>query len=163
MSDATVILAAAHESLRKLVDEFLQALDGIPNDVLNTWKPKAEQQGGGEMNTFAALGVHCATAGTWMLVHQVFGEDFPRNRDAEFEATATISDIQALFSDMLNALESRTGVEVDLSAMPPTIRESIPHWNRAAWLLHAVDHTALHVGHAQIMRQLWLAERSSQA
>lgn len=159
------MLEGAYRSLTLLVDDFLKSLDGIPEEDLNTWKPSAAESGGGEMNTLAAMGVHCATAGTWMLVHQVYGKEFPRDRDAEFEATATVAQIEALFREMLSRFRELIdcGEEIDLEAAPPTVRERIPDWNRAAWLFHAIDHTALHVGHAQIMRQLWLAERSSQA
>ncbi|MEJ7902014.1 MAG: hypothetical protein WKF63_09200 [Thermomicrobiales bacterium] len=32
-------------------------------------------------------------------------------------------------------------------------------WKAAEILLHALDHTALHVGHMQVQRQLWEADR----
>lgn len=159
MNDA--LFSAAQQSLQKLVTEFLEALDGIPEDDLNTWKPAAEQNGGGEMNTLAALGVHTALAGSWMIVHQTFGHAFPRDRMLEFTATATREELDTLFEAMMQRFADliESDGDFDLGAMPPSIRPTAPDWTRMAWLLHAIDHTALHLGHVQITRQLWLAER----
>ncbi|MCA9833261.1 MAG: DUF664 domain-containing protein [Thermomicrobiales bacterium] len=157
-----LVLRAAHQSLGKLVKEYLEALDGISDEDLNTWLPGAVSNGGGEMNTFAAMSVHVIGAGSWMLFHQVFGEEVARDREAEFHATATRQEIDDLFATMLSRLADHieSDADLDLYSLPPTIRETVPDWTRAAWLFHAIDHTALHLGHAQIQRQLWLAERN---
>lgn len=128
------IIEGAYRSLSLLADDFLSALDGIPEDDLNTWIPTAAAEGGGEMNTLAAMAVHTATAGTWMLVHQVYGQDYPRDREAEFEARATREEIESKFAEMLRRFRELidSGVEIDMVAMPPTIRDRIPDWNRAA-------------------------------
>ena len=155
------ILDAAYDALEKLLAEYREALDGIPDDDLAAWRPSTEEGGGGEMNTLAALAVHTASAGGWMLHHQVYGDALPRDREAEFRAVATRDEIDAIFEGWLASFRARidAGDDVDLGAMPPTIRESIPHWTRMHWLFHMIDHTALHLGHVQIHRQLWLAER----
>ncbi len=157
------ILEATYDALDKLLTDYEAALDGIPDSDLASWKPAAETAGGGEMNTFAAMAVHTASAGGWMLHHQVFGDELPRDREAEFRAIATRDEIDAVFEGWLASFRERmeSGEEIDLTAMPPTIRESIPHWTRMHWLLHMIDHTALHLGHAQIQKQLWLAERGN--
>ena len=155
------LLRAAHQSLGNLVTDFLKALDGIPDEDLNRWKPAAEQQGGGDMSTFAALGVHTASAATWMILHQTFGHDFPRDRVLEFEAETTRAEIDDLFHTLMQRFGEliETDGDVDLTALPPSIRPAFPEWNRTNWLLHAIDHTAQHLGHIEITRQLWLAER----
>lgn len=157
------VLHAAHVTLSKLVKDYLEAIEGIPDDDLNTWKPAAEQNGGGEMTSLAGLSVHTALAGTWMIVHQVFGHEFPRERILEFTTTSTHAEIEALFATMLDRLAelSAADPDLDLSAPPASIRPALPDWDRAAWLFHALDHTGLHLGHAQITRQLWLAERAA--
>jgi hypothetical protein len=113
------------------------------------------------MNTLAAMSVHTVQAGAWRIVHQVFGHDYPRDRDAEFTATASRAEIDAMFDTMLRRFVEliEEQPDVDLSAMPPTIRESSPDWTKLQYLVSLVEHTALHLGHAQITRQLWLAER----
>ncbi len=159
-----VIFTGTRHVLTRLIADFQAALDGIPDDDLNTWLPSAASHGGGEMNTLAALCVHTAKAGTWMLVHQVFGQNYDRDREGEFHATATRQEIDSLFADMLARFDALTAEhpQVDLAAMPTTIRPALPDWDKAAWLQHAVEHTGLHLGHAQITRQLWLAERAGQ-
>lgn len=155
------ILRATQASLKSLVGEYLEALDGIPDEDISTWKPSVEQHGGGEMNTLAGLSVHTALAGTWMLVHQIFGEDFPRDRDTEFQATATRAEIDDLFAQMLTRFNSliESNPDIDLSAPATTRRPTRPDANKAEFLIHVADHTAQHLGHAQIHKQIWLVER----
>lgn len=158
-----VILQATSTSLERIVRDFVQTLDGIPDTDLNTWKPAAEQNGGGEMNTLAGMSVHAIEAANWRIVHQIFGMDYPRNREAEFTATATGAELRDRFAHMVdrfNTLIAGHG-DIDLSSMPPTVREESPDWTRLNYLVSLVEHTALHLGHAQITRQLWLAERNS--
>lgn len=156
------ITTAVYDVIDSLVIDMMKTMNGIPEEDLNTWKPNAEQQGGGEMNTFAAIAIHTASAGRWMLNHQVCGEEFSRDREAEFHATATRAEIEACFQDWLSDMRRHldTMGEIDLSQMPATIRENHPTWTRAHWLLHMVDHTGIHLGHLQIQRQAWEAERS---
>lgn len=158
-----VIFAATRKSLHKLVTEFLATLDGIPDEDLNTWIPAAATNGGGEMNTLAGLAVHTAEAAAWMIQQQTFGEDFDLARVVNWNVTTNREEINALFAAMLDRFDElvESDADVNLADLPVNVRPSLPDWNRAAWLLHALDHTALHLGHAQITRQLWLAERGS--
>ena len=160
MNDMTSIVV---EVVENLVTDFLSALDGIPDEDLASWKPAVSREGGGEMNTLAAMAVHTASAGRWMFVHQVCGEDLDRDRDAEFHAVATRAEIEAHFQEFLDAMRERACVleSTDLDQMPPTIRPNHPTWTRAHWLFHMVEHTGIHVGHAQIHRQLWEAEKGT--
>lgn len=157
-----VILEATYASLEKLVAAFLEAIDGIPDDDLNTWKPSAEQQGGGEMNTLGAMSVHTAQAATWRIVHQIFGQNYPRDREAEFSASASREEIDERFGTLLSKFAEliEADPDVDLTSLPPTIHVDHPDRTRMDWLVSTIDHTALHLGHAEIHRQLWLAERA---
>ena len=156
------LLRSAHRSLTELVRAYQEALEGIPDNDLNTWLPVAASSGGGEMNTLAAMSVHVIGAANWMIFHQVFGEDVPRDRAAEFQATTTRAEIDDGFATLLARFADRieSSDDIDLYAPPPTVREAQPDWDRATLLFHAIDHTALHLGHLQIHRQLWLAERN---
>lgn len=157
------ILNATYTVFERSVNQYLEAIDGITDDDLNTWKPSAEQQGGGPMNTLSAMSVHMAHAAGWRIVHQVFGHDYPRDRESEFTATATRAEINELFTSVLTRFRELidSGQEIDLNSMPATIRDDHPDRNRLDWLVSTIEHTALHLGHAQIHRQLWLAERAS--
>lgn len=161
--DARTPLNAAYDMLSVLLSSYQTALDGIPDDDLNGWDASATENGGGEMTRLGPLGGHVVGAGTWMLEHQVFGLDSPRDRDQEFVTPHTRAELDAMFATMLTRFRELidTHGDVDLAALPPTIRDTVPDWNRMMWLLHMIDHTALHVGHAQIQRQLWLAERGA--
>lgn len=149
--------------LENLSDLFLKSLDGIPENDLNSWKPSAEQQGGGDMNTFAALAVHVVAAARQRIEELTFDVPYPRDRDSEFTATATKAEIDELFSTMISEFRGliATNQDIDLTSPPARPRADHPDRTRLDWLLSALDHTGLHVGHVQIHRQLWLAERAS--
>lgn len=158
-----VIFSATRKSLHKLVNAFLVTLDGIPEEDLNSWKPAAAANGGGEMNTLGALAVHTAEAAAWMIEQQTFGEDFDLSRVVDWNVITNREEINALFDTMLARFDELViaNPDVNLGDLPVNVRPSLPDWERAAWLMHAIDHTAEHLGHAQITRQLWLAERNS--
>jgi hypothetical protein len=155
-------LAQATENVvRSLSEDILATLDGVPDEDLGTWWPGAAGNGGGEMNTFAAIAIHTAAAATWMLNHQVLGAEVARDREAEFHATATRAGIQQRYAAWMDDLSAKLAQldQVDLDAAPPSVRPGREDWKRADWLLHVVDHTGLHLGHLQIHRQLWEAEQ----
>lgn len=158
-----VVFSAARKSLHKLVRSFLATLDGIPDEDLNNWKPAAAANGGGEMNTLGALGVHTAEAAAWMIQQQTFGEDFDLSRVVNWNVVTSRDEIDTLFATMLARFDELVAAnpDVNLSDLPVNVRPALPDWERAAWLMHALDHTAEHLGHIQITRQLWLAERNS--
>lgn len=157
------LLTEVYDMLERQLAQFRQAIDGIPEDDLNTWKPSAEAGGGGAMNTFAALAVHITAAGTWRVFQQVYGDEVHRDREAEFHATATKEDIEQMFDAWLAGYRERLerSVQPDLASLPETPRDDHPDWPRRRWLLTVLDHNALHLGHVQIQRQLWIAERKN--
>lgn len=154
------IAMAVADVTQSLAESLLLTLDGIPDEILASWKPAFGHRAGNEINTFAAIAVHTASAGSWMLFHQVLGDEMTRDRESEFHAVATRAEIDHLYEQWMRAMRERLAEldTVDLAQMPPTIRESRKEWNRAHWLLHMVDHTAIHLGHMQLQRQLWDAE-----
>lgn len=154
------LLTDVYRMLEIQLAQFRQAIAGIPDDDLNSWKPAAEAGGGGEMNTFASLAVHITGAGTWRVFQQVYGDDVHRDREAEFHATATADEIDRMFDGWLAGFRERLErpVQPDLASLPETPREDHPDWTRKRWLLTMIDHNALHLGHVQIHRQLWMAE-----
>jgi hypothetical protein len=151
--------------LHELVTDMLRTLRDIPDDVLNTWKPAAAREGDHEMNTFAALAVHAVSAGEFMTLHAVGGQQTNRDRDAEFVATASFATIEERFTCWLEAVDALVMniTDDDLGREPQTDRYQGRGWRNGAVLLHAVDHTALHLGHLQIQRQLWEHETSQQS
>lgn len=152
---------AMERHLTTLVDDIFAAVDGIPADQFNTWKPAAATEGGHEMNTFAAILIHIVSAGEFMTVHAVGGEPSKRVREGEFLATGDLTEIRARYDRWLQGvhdlLENLTYDDLGRSTTEPRYQER--DWRVADVLLHALDHTAVHVGHLQVQRQLWDAEQ----
>lgn len=154
--------ARAYEyQLRNIVNDLLTTLDGIPDDAFNTWKPAAAREGGHEMNTFAALAIHAVSAGEFMTLHAVGGQPSQRDREAEFEATGSLVEIAARYKRWLDGVHALMAgfTDADLDRESFSERYTERDWRAAEILLHALDHTALHLGHLQIQRQLWEAEQ----
>ncbi len=149
--------------LRTNVYDLLAAMRDIPADDFNAWKPAAARDGGHEMNTFAAIAIHVVSAGEFMTLHAVGGEPTDRNREAEFEATGHFAAIEARYVRWLDGVEALVSdlTDDDLARDPSEEKYTSRGWKVAEVLLHALDHTALHLGHVQVQRQLWDAEHAA--
>jgi hypothetical protein len=158
-----LIADAIEGSLRTLTDGMLDALVGIPDDVFTTWKPAAAREGSHEMNTFAALATHAlGAAENWTLI--ITGaRPATRDRAAEFRARTTLAEIRARRDAWLTELHTQLAgmTEADFAASIPAAlaQGNASDWTILRGMVHAVDHTALHLGHIQIQRQLWEYER----
>lgn len=154
---------AACDVLERELARFRAAIAGIPDADLAAWKPAAERHGGGPMSTFSILGAHITGAGTWRLARQVYGDPVHRDRDAEFASTATAEEIAHMLDDWLAGSRERLAREEqpDLASLPDSPRQDHPDWTRLHWLLSMLAHTGIHVGHAQLHRQLWNAEKTA--
>ena len=158
-----LVAATIEATLASLTGDLLDALDGIPAEDLNTWKPAAARDDRHSMNTFAVLATHAlGAAENWTLI--ITGaRAATRDRDAEFRAHTTLAALRtrrdAWLADLHTALETMT--EADFAAPIPAsvIRGTGSGWPVLRGMIHAIDHTALHLGHIQIQRQLWEHER----
>ncbi len=148
---------ALERAIRSYVDDLLEALRDIPQDDFNTWKPAAATDGSHEMNTFAALATHTVSAAEFHALHMVGRRPIDRDRDSEFVAIATYEEIATRFAAFIDALHAvlDSMSEEDFSGAPAPDRPDLEGWTNADWLMHALDHIALHTGHLQIHRQLW--------
>jgi class 3 adenylate cyclase len=109
------------------------------------------------MNSLCVLAVHLAGAERYWIGDVVGRDPSGRDRDAELRARGL--DAAALKARLADVLAHSRGVLEDLAlADLETVRVS-PRDGRefsVAWALaHALEHTAMHVGHAQLVRQLW--------
>jgi hypothetical protein len=149
---------AAASILKEMLGDAMRAIDGIPEDDLNEWRPAAGLE---DINTFYALMTHMLGAGEYWILHAAAGQPTERNRPAEFRATGTKMELveraERWLSDTRSYLDSIT--EADLGRRFVRGGENPLDWSVAECILHAVEHTANHVGHLQIQRQLWDAER----
>ena len=137
-------------NLQEFHDVIRKAIKGLPQHVLD-WKYSPD------MNSMNVLVVHLIGAERYWIGDVIAGEPSGRDRESEFMVRG-ISEIELL--EKLNEienyirrkLETFTLQEVEESRISPrNSREVTVGWA----LCHVLKHTALHVGHIQITRQLW--------
>lgn len=137
------------EDLRSQIAALIQ---GLSVDQLN-WRP-FDQDSGSEFNSLAILVAHITGAEQFWIGEVVGCFPVHRNRDLEFKTIAqSINDLTQLLSQtsmitnkIFTNLSSEKLDEIRLvENRPVPVRWAI---------LHVIDHTALHLGHMQITRQL---------
>lgn len=152
MSDEAAQIASV---LEKTGCDVLAQLKGISYEDLN--RPLTLP----ETNTLFALATHLVGAGEFWALVVAGGRSIPRDRAAEFHASGSLSELSTRYErwiagvhEVLAALEPdrmEQRVDVNRYRSTPTTSEEVSV--REA-LLHAVEHSALHLGHIQITRQL---------
>jgi hypothetical protein len=136
-------------------------IDGLEPEAL-MWRPAPQT------SPIAILIRHCAT-GTPMLLRAAATGRIDRKRYVEEERIPAFADrisdadelralIDQMESDLRRLLPEMPdeGLEGAVESIPPA---EGPPVSRAYMLLHAVDHLREHVGHAQLTRQVWEANR----
>jgi uncharacterized damage-inducible protein DinB len=151
---------AAIHYLRKLTMESFEQIDGVPDDDVNNWRPALGLE---DINTFFALLTHLISSGEYWLLAVAAEQPSHRDRPSEFIATGDIAALRARADAWLaNSEALLDGFTADdyarvvsyvrvISGEPAT--DTI-----ANCVIHSVDHTANHLGHLQLQRQIWNAE-----
>ena len=127
-----------------------EAFLDLPQQALD-WVP------GEGMNSISVLVMHTTGAARFLVGEVVLGVSSQRDRSAEFSAQGlTAAQLQAASQTALDviqaALEKLTLQELEASRVSPRDgRELTVGW----CLAHAFEHTAQHLGHIQITRQIW--------
>jgi hypothetical protein len=109
------------------------------------------------MNSFNVLAVHVAGSERWWIGDLVAGEPSGRVRESEFETRGLSgSDLKERLSASLSycrgVLARLTMEDLETVRIAPVSRKEY----RVGWCLaHTLEHTALHLGHMQLTRQLW--------
>lgn len=138
------------ERLATQVAAMQKTLNGLPDAALD-WAPADG------MNSLAVLATHTAGS-TRFWIGDVAGRDFSgRVRAEEFKVSdISVAELDQLLSAMLAHSQQMLA---GLTAEEWTDTRQIPGQSRVVsvgWaLLHALEHIAEHVGHAQITRELW--------
>jgi uncharacterized damage-inducible protein DinB len=138
------------ERLAKLHSELHRLLDELPEEALD-WSP------GAEMNSVAVIITHVAGSTRFWLGDMAAGEPSKRVREAEFQVhDLTTAALKARLDEGMayarGILPQFTLDELGRLCKSPQHEQSFT----AGWcLLHALEHTAEHVGHVQLMQQLW--------
>jgi len=141
-----------------------ELIAGLPAEALN-WRPIPANEG----EAFNSLGVmvtHITGAEHFWIAEVVGRKPATRVRESEFHVQDAQED--ALL-DRINAVREET-LEVFSVFNETTLDEtrlvegrSMPAVTVRWALMHVVEHTALHIGHMQITRQLWAEEQRNQA
>ncbi|MEZ4681132.1 MAG: DinB family protein [Caldilineaceae bacterium] len=145
------------ERLAALHKDITNVLDRLPQAALD-WQP------GPNMNSIAVLVAHTTGAETYWIGDMTVRQASTRVRAREF-ATGGLDHaaLQALLdralADAQNALAQLTGAQLTeersaLNASLMTAQAVTVGW----CLLHALEHTATHVGHVQLMGDMWQQE-----
>jgi len=146
------IFAAVISRLEAMHQEYFDYMDGLSTEELD-WSP------GPEMNSLCVLAVH-VTAAERFWIGIGIDDVSERNRPAEFLAAgyeletlkAGFAANIAFYKEAFKALDaSRLAEVVDVSHFMARPSQRV---TRGYALLRGLDHTAEHLGHAGITRQL---------
>ena len=142
-------LQAFLDILTALHDAAKRAVSGLSPRQLD-WSP------GEGMNSLAVLAAHTGGAERFWLGDVVMGERTGRDRDQEFATTQ--SDEATLVSALDTGLDQAARAFAALTTAQLAEPRTSPRDGRefsVAWSIgHVLQHTALHLGHMEITRQL---------
>ena len=142
------------ERLQKLHADIRQTLEGLQVDALD-WSP------GRDINSLAVLAVHTAGAERYWIGDVIARDDSHRDRAAEFRARAVdsatlLKRLDAVLASSQQVLEGLSLSDLETMRIAPRDGSEVT----VTWaLLHVLEHTAIHLGHMQLMRQLWEQRR----
>jgi uncharacterized damage-inducible protein DinB len=138
------------ERLQSLHDDMKATFQDLSQTALD-WVP------GPGMNSLGVLVAHTAGAERYWIGDVAFQDPSDRDRAAEFRAQGM--DAAQLGRRLDNNLVYVRG-GMDKFSLDDLKKLRVSHRDdqkfTAGWALsHALEHTALHLGHAQVTRQLW--------
>ncbi len=142
------------EALLDRLDELhrnvQEALDELPAEAID-WVPAPE------MNSLAVLVMHMTGSERYYIGDVVLGDLSFRNRSAEFrvqgvDAAALKKRLADVAAYEKSAFEQLHVSELGQDRQAPSNGRTVT----VAWALnHALEHTGVHVGHVQILKQMW--------
>jgi diamine N-acetyltransferase len=139
--------------LQELHQEMAQAIAGLPQDAVD-WVPSEE------MNSLAVLVAHTAGAERYWIGDVAGRQPSGRDRDAEFRVEGL--DAAALLRRLAEAEACAREVLETLALADLEAQRASPRDERQVTvgvaLAHALEHTGTHLGHVQIVRQMWLKQ-----
>jgi uncharacterized damage-inducible protein DinB len=146
-------LANYQQRIEDLRGQMIDLVAGLPAGALN-WRP-IEGQGDRAANSLAGLAAHSTGAERFWVAEVVGGRPSSRDREKEFAQEAASS--EEVIRWLEQTAQQTRGILSSMSdADLGETRHVEGHTLTVRWcLLHVVDHTALHLGHMQVTRQLW--------
>ncbi len=140
--------------LNDLRNQAKTLLEGLPQEALD-WRPINDE---GELttNSLAVMATHLGGSEAFWMKEVIGGQSIRRDRDAEFVVKGL--DLSKLIAKLDTAGEDTQPV---LSSLTPVQLEETRKFRERTvtirwYILHVIEHYAMHVGHMQLTRQLWL-------
>jgi uncharacterized damage-inducible protein DinB len=139
--------------LEDLRGQVKKGLEGLAQEGLD-WRPLPEK-GDGSTNALGAIATHLAGSETYWMKEIIGGQPIDRDRETEFAAKgAGVLELKEMLD---KAAQATKWVLSSLS--PSQLDEERKFRDRKVsvrWaILHVIEHTATHLGHIQLTRQLW--------
>ena len=135
--------SALHRDIKKSIESLsVEALDWVP---------------AGNTNPINVLVIHLTEAERFWAVDVPTGQPSDRVREKEFEVQGLtehdlITRLDESLADLQTAFDELTLDDLEQMRQPAGRDMNVT----AGWaILHALEHTALHVGHIQLTVQLW--------
>ncbi len=143
------VFTASLKQLEVLHRGMNEALGGLPAEALN-WSP------GPEINSLAVLAAHTSGAERYWIGDVIAQDDSHRDRDAEFRVQARsakeiIERLDAVLAHSRSVLSSLTVAHLEEQRPASDQRQVTVAWA----LVHTLEHTGIHLGQMQLMRQWW--------
>ncbi len=129
-----------------------ETIRGLSDEAAN-WQPLPE----GTNSIYAILSHLVGAQNDWVR-RVISGEVVPRDREAEFRASGRFSELLRRWEKLCQETDAILG-KLKLSQLAEIRNVSgHPEWGviTVRWcILHVISHLAIHLGHAQLTRQMW--------
>jgi len=142
------------ERLTKLHLDIIEAIKELPPEALD-WIPIDHPSA--EMNSINVLVTHLAGAERFWIGDMALGDSSGRVRDEEFQVHGlTVDHHTEKINSLTEYAQSALG-KIQIDQLEETrFSQAFDQSFTVGWsLLHALEHTAIHLGHIQLTRQLW--------
>lgn len=133
--------------VRLAFDQMLAVADRLGDGKVN------ERPLGPDTNAVAAIIIHCCGVSEFWLGHVGLGRDSQRERDAEFERTASVAELRAL----VGATSRQIGADLaalDVGATSPHAAGrqflTVGDESDASLVLHVIEELFQHLGHCEL-------------
>ncbi len=142
------------EPFFELIEDLIERIDGafsdLPVEALD-WVPDPA------LNPITVLIVHSMGSLTYWVGAMIGGQSAARDRSSEFDAKGLSKKELHLLLENALALVKRILSDLDMARLDEKVYSPVHNgeFTIAFALAHAVEHTALHLGHIEIMRELW--------
>lgn len=135
--------------LEDLHMDIMTLLETVGSDGMN-WTPEIN-----DINSMYAIANHTILSQYWWIQENLNQEKIERNRPAEFNALAEdLKSLRILFKEIESLTQK--GLEKLQQQETQALRQVKERQVTIEWIvLHVIEHTALHLGQMQIMKQLW--------